>query len=368
MTAPLMEKHPTAEPVLSVRDLRVTFDGPAGPVRAVDGVSLDLRPGEVLAVVGESGSGKSVTAMTLLGLTRGQAAAIDGEVRFGGRNLLALSDRELRPIRGAEIAMVFQDPMTSLNPTKTVGRQIVDVLRLHTVASKREARERAVALLEEVGIPQPQRRVDAYPHEFSGGMRQRAMIAMAIACEPKVLIADEPTTALDVTIQAQVLELLGQLRETRGTAVVLITHDLGIVADLADRVAVMYAGRLVEQAARDGLFYGPQHPYTWGILASVPRIDLARAARLTPIEGSPPQLDALPAGCAFRDRCPVAFDACVERPPLEPRSAPDHLDACWRDPAERPALRAAAHPAPDAVPDPAPLPPSGSSSHPEVPA
>jgi oligopeptide/dipeptide ABC transporter ATP-binding protein len=347
---------PPAEPVLSVRDLRVVFDGPSGPVRAVDGVSFDVGASEVLAVVGESGSGKSVTAMTLLGLTRGQARSITGEVRYGGRDLLGLPDRDLRPIRGAEIAMVFQDPMTSLNPTKTVGRQIVDVLRLHTGASKREARERAVTLLEEVGIPQPERRVDAYPHEFSGGMRQRAMIAMAIACEPKVLIADEPTTALDVTIQAQVLELLAQLRETRGTAVVLITHDLGIVADLADRVAVMYAGRLVEQAGRDGLFYGPQHPYTWGILASVPRLDLARTARLTPIAGSPPQLDALPAGCAFRDRCPVAFDACVERPPLEPRSAPDHLDACWRDPAERPALRARAHPSPQ------------SSPHPEVPA
>jgi peptide/nickel transport system ATP-binding protein/oligopeptide transport system ATP-binding protein len=201
-----------------------------------------------------------------------------------------------------------------------------------------------VELLDEVGIPQPRRRVDAYPHEFSGGMRQRAMIAMAIACEPSVLIADEPTTALDVTIQAQVLELLARLRATHGTAVVLITHDLGIVADLADRVAVMYAGRLVEQAARDRLFYAPQHPYTWGILASVPRIDLARTTRLIPIEGAPPSLDAVPAGCAFRGRCPVEFDRCVEPPPLEPRSDPDHLDACWRAPAERPALRARAHP------------------------
>jgi oligopeptide/dipeptide ABC transporter ATP-binding protein len=344
MTAVPAASPAGADPVLAVRDLRVTFDGPAGPVRAVDGVTFDLRPAEVLAVVGESGSGKSVTAMTLLGLTRGQARRIEGEVRYGGRNLLDLPDRDLRPVRGAEIAMVFQDPMTSLNPTKTVGRQIVDVLRLHTGASRAQARGRAVELLEEVGIPQPRRRVDAYPHEFSGGMRQRAMIAMAIACEPSVLIADEPTTALDVTIQAQVLELLARLRETHGTAVVLITHDLGIVADLADRVAVMYAGRLVEQAARDRLFYTPQHPYTWGILASVPRIDRAKAARLTPIEGTPPALDALPAGCAFRDRCPVAFDRCVEPPPLEPRSAPDHLDACWRDPAERSALRARAHP------------------------
>jgi peptide/nickel transport system ATP-binding protein/oligopeptide transport system ATP-binding protein len=349
MTASLFDPAPPgpapgAEPVLSVRDLRVTFDGPSGPVRAVDGVTFDLRPAEVLAVVGESGSGKSVTAMTLLGLTRGQARRIEGEVRYGGRDLLALPDRELRPVRGAEIAMVFQDPMTSLNPTKTVGRQIVDVLRLHTGMTRGQARERAVELLDEVGIPQPRRRVDAYPHEFSGGMRQRAMIAMAIACEPSVLIADEPTTALDVTIQAQVLELLARLRETHGTAVVLITHDLGIVADLADRVAVMYAGRLVEQAARDRLFYAPQHPYTWGILASVPRIDLAKTARLIPIEGTPPALDALPEGCAFRDRCPVAFDRCVEPPPLEPRSDPAHLDACWRPPAERPALRAGAHP------------------------
>jgi oligopeptide/dipeptide ABC transporter ATP-binding protein len=225
-----------------------------------------------------------------------------------------------------------------------VGRQIVDVLRLHTATDRRAARRRAVDLLGEVGIPQPERRVDSYPHEFSGGMRQRAMIAMALACEPEVLIADEPTTALDVTIQAQVLDLLGALRRSRGTAIVLITHDLGIVADLADRVAVMYAGRVVEHGARDGVFYDPQHPYTWGVLGSAPRIDRPRAARLTPIAGAPPALDALPPGCAFRPRCPVAVDRCDERPPLEPRSAPGHLDACWHPPVDRPALRRRAYP------------------------
>ncbi|WP_375430621.1 ABC transporter ATP-binding protein [uncultured Friedmanniella sp.] len=341
-TTPTEEIPPTksqAEPVLSVRNLQVTFDGPTGPVRAVDGVTFDLRPAEVLAVVGESGSGKSVTAMTLLGLTRGQARSIDGEIWYGGRDLVKLSDAELRPIRGSRIAMVFQDPMTSLNPTKTVGRQIVDVLRLHLDLRPKQARARAVELLAEVGISSPDRRVEDYPHQFSGGMRQRVMIAMALACEPEILIADEPTTALDVTIQAQVLALLRQLRETRGTAIVLITHDLGIVADVADRVAVMYAGKVVEQADRDRVFYHPQHPYTWGILASVPRIDLDRIDRLTAIPGSPPQLDQLPTGCAFRLRCTVEIDRCTEQPPLLPRSQPGHVDACWREPAERPALR-----------------------------
>ena len=340
MTAPLMEKHPTAEPVLSVRDLRVTFDGPNGPVRAVDGVSLDLRPGEVLAVVGESGSGKSVTAMTLLGLTRGQASAIDGEVRFGGRDLLALSDRELRPIRGAEIAMVFQDPMTSLNPTKTVGRQIVDVLRLHTGASKREARERAVALLEEVGIPQPQRRVDAYPHEFSGGMRQRAMIAMAIACEPKVLIADEPTTALDVTIQAQVLELLKELVNDLGTAMVMITHDLGVVAGLCDFVNVMYAGRIVESAPRRELFAHPRHRYTEGLLKSIPRLDSPRGEPLTPIPGTPRDVISWSQACAFAPRCPHAADDCVVSDlSLMPMGRGGHQVRCVHPAEERPTTR-----------------------------
>ncbi|WP_375425018.1 ABC transporter ATP-binding protein [uncultured Friedmanniella sp.] len=337
-----MSAEPVVPPVLSVRDLRVTFDGPRGPVRAVDGVTFDLRPAEVLAVVGESGSGKSVTAMTLLGLTRGQARSVTGEVWYGGRDLVTLPDRELRPLRGRRIAMIFQDPMTSLNPTKTVGRQIVDVLRLHLGMKARPALARAVELLAEVGISQPESRIDNYPHQFSGGMRQRVMIAMALACEPEVLIADEPTTALDVTIQAQVLALLRQLRETRGTAIVLITHDLGIVADIADRVAVMYAGRVVEQADRDRVFYDPQHPYTWGILASVPRIDLDRVDRLVAIPGAPPQLDDLPPGCAFAPRCPVTTDRCSEQPPLLPRSAPDHLDACWREPATRPPLRLAA--------------------------
>jgi oligopeptide/dipeptide ABC transporter ATP-binding protein len=332
----------SGETVLDVRNLSVTFRTDGGEVRAVDGVSFALRRGEVLAVVGESGSGKSVTALTVMGLTRQKNASHEGEVVYGGRNLLAASERELRRVRGAELAMIFQDPLTSLNPLQRVGQQIVEMLRLHRPISRKDAWREAERLLSEVGIPRPAERARSYPHEFSGGMRQRAMIAMALACEPKVLIADEPTTALDVTIQAQVLELIKKLKDDHDTGVILITHDLGVVADVADRVAVMYAGRIVEEAPRDELFRDPQHPYTWGLLGSVPRVDRPKEKKLRPIEGLPPSLADPPQGCRFRPRCSQAFDRCVEVPPLAARAGKaDHLDACWLDPNEKRARRGA---------------------------
>jgi oligopeptide/dipeptide ABC transporter ATP-binding protein len=293
-------------------------------------VSFELDRGNVLGVVGESGSGKSVTAMTILGLTRDKNTAFEGEVLYRGENLLALPEARLREVRGNEIAMIFQDPMTSLNPVYTVGDQIVEAITTHEQASKQEAKRRAVELLRQVGIPNPQERVDDYPHQFSGGMRQRAMIAMALSCNPDVLIADEPTTALDVTIQAQILELLDRLRADFDSAVILITHDLGVVAEVADEIAVMYAGRIVERASKRQLFYDPQHPYTWGLLGSIPRLDRPKPKKLASIEGMPPSLINLPQGCKFRPRCPQAFDKCIEEPELanhvEERG---HLDRCW---------------------------------------
>jgi oligopeptide/dipeptide ABC transporter ATP-binding protein len=321
-----------SEALLSVSDLRVGFATEAGRVQAVDGVSFDLAPGEVLAIVGESGSGKSVTAQTIIGLTRSANARIEGSVRFGGVDLVEAGESELREIRGERIAMVFQDPMTSFNPVYRIGDQITEAIRAHRrETGRREAREQAFELLDSVGIPEAARRVDDYPHEFSGGMRQRAMIAMALSLEPDVLIADEPTTALDVTVQAQVLDLLGRLNRERNLATILITHDLGVVAEVADRVLVMYAGRVVEQGTLDEIFYDPQHPYTWGLLGSLTRLDRPRAKRLHQISGAPPSLLDLPTGCSFRPRCPHEFDRCSELPGLDARlaDAPSHLDRCW---------------------------------------
>ena len=319
-----------AERLLEVKGLKVRFTTEDGIVHAVDGVDFELDRGKVLGVVGESGSGKSVTAMTILGLTRDKNTAFEGEVLYRGENLLALPEARLREVRGNEIAMIFQDPMTSLNPVYTVGDQIVEAITTHEQASKQEAKRRAVELLRQVGIPNPQERVDDYPHQFSGGMRQRAMIAMALSCNPDVLIADEPTTALDVTIQAQILELLDRLRADFDSAVILITHDLGVVAEVADEIAVMYAGRIVERASKRQLFYDPQHPYTWGLLGSIPRLDRPKPKKLASIEGMPPSLINLPQGCKFRPRCPQAFDKCIEEPELanhvEERG---HLDRCW---------------------------------------
>lgn len=316
-----------AGPLLSVRDLRVHFKTQDGLVKAVDGVSFDVQRGEVLGVVGESGSGKSVTFLTVLGLLDSPAARISGEVFFKGRDLLAMNTEELRAIRGAGIAMVFQDPMTSLHPFYKVGKQIAEAVLAHENIGKEKAWERAIELLDRVGIPQPKERAAQYPHEFSGGMRQRAMIAMALVLNPALLIADEPTTALDVTVQAQILDLIGRLRSEFDTAVVLITHDLGIVAEHADRINVMYAGRVVESGTREHLFYGSHHPYSWGLLRSISRLD-DDLERLRPIEGSPPSLIDLPSGCSFHPRCPYAFDRCVSETPLLLESEPAHLSAC----------------------------------------
>src|ERR687895_176697 len=283
------------------------------------------------AVVGESGSGKSVSAMTLMGLTRSPNAMFEGTAHYKGTELIGASEDELRRVRGAEIAMIFQDPMTSLNPVHRIGRQIVEQIQEHEGVPDQQARERTVELLERVGIPRARERVDNYPFEFSGGMRQRVMIALALSCNPSVLIADEPTTALDVTIQAQILQRIRELREETGAAVMLVTHDLGVVADIADRIAVMYAGRIVEQGTLDQIFYDPQHPYTWGLLGSITRVDRPRPERLPAIAGLPPSLADRPEGCHFRPRCPHEFSECSKVPPLESRveGQPDHLDRCW---------------------------------------
>jgi peptide/nickel transport system ATP-binding protein/oligopeptide transport system ATP-binding protein len=330
-----------ADPLLSVKDLRVSFATEEGVVQAVDGVSFDLAAGEVLAVVGESGSGKSVTAMTLMGLTRSSNARFEGTAHYKGAELIGASEDELRRIRGAEIAMIFQDPMTSLNPVQRVGHQIVEQIQEHEGLPDQQARERTVELLERVGIPRARERVDNYPHEFSGGMRQRVMIALALSCNPSVLIADEPTTALDVTIQAQILQRMRDLREESGAAIVLVTHDLGVVADIADRIAVMYAGRIVEEGTLDEIFYDPQHPYTWGLLGSITRVDKPRPERLPAIAGLPPSLANRPEGCHFRPRCPHEFSECPKVPPLEARvqGQPEHRDRCWLSVDEKRAKR-----------------------------
>ncbi len=321
-----------SEALLSVEHLRVNFRTEEGVVAAVDDVSFDLGRGELLGIVGESGSGKSVTAMTLMGLTRSPNATISGRAVLDGRDLLSASGAELQRIRGNQVAMIFQDPMTALNPVQRVGNQIVEQIRAHEKVSPKAAMARAVDLLDRVGIPKASDRTRSFPHEFSGGMRQRVMIAMALSCSPEVLIADEPTTALDVTIQAQILAEIEDLRRETGVGVLLITHDLGVIADVADRVVVMYAGRVVEQASLRDTFYDPLHPYTWGLLGSVPRVDRDRPGRLPTIPGSPPSLLHAPEGCHFGPRCPWRFERCGEVPALEERtSTPGHLDRCWLD-------------------------------------
>jgi oligopeptide/dipeptide ABC transporter ATP-binding protein len=330
-----------SDPLLSIRDLEVSFATDEGVVQAVDQVSLDLAPGEILAVVGESGSGKSVTAMTLMGLTRSPNARFGGTATYKDTELVGASDEQLQRIRGAEIAMIFQDPLTSLNPVMRIGDQIVEQIQAHEKVTDADALERSVELLERVGIPRARDRIRAYPFEFSGGMRQRVMIALALSCDPSVLIADEPTTALDVTIQAQILERIRELRDETGAAVILVTHDLGVVADIADRIAVMYAGRIVEEGTLDDLFYDPQHPYTWGLLGSITRVDRPRMGRLPAIPGLPPSLADRPVGCHFRPRCPHEFDRCKETPELAARIAetPKHCDRCWLDVDEKRRVR-----------------------------
>ncbi|EDY55209.1 dipeptide ABC transporter ATP-binding protein [Streptomyces sp. SID5470] len=339
MTAILSSRELTAEPelapALEVTDLHVTFPSEAGDVRAVRGVSFSVRPGEVLGIVGESGSGKSVSSMAVLGLLP-ETAAVSGSVKLHGNELLGLDDRSMTRIRGKDIAMVFQDPLSALTPVYTVGDQIIEALRIHQDLDKAAARKRTIELLDMVGIPDPARRVDAFPHEFSGGMRQRAVIAMAIANDPKVIIADEPTTALDVTIQAQILDVLKTAQEVTGAAIVVITHDLGVVAGFADRVQVMYAGRPVETGSVDEVYYTPRMPYTIGLLGSIPRLDDDRQHVLTPIDGNPPSLHDLPLGCPFQTRCPIAVDRCREAEPellaTEADAADNrsHFTACHR--------------------------------------
>ncbi|MBV8733357.1 MAG: ABC transporter ATP-binding protein [Solirubrobacterales bacterium] len=327
-----------AERLLEVEDLQVSFATEDGVVRAVDGVTFTLDRGEVLAIVGESGSGKSVTSMTLMGLTRGPNARFAGSAKLKGKELLTASEEDLQHIRGAEIAMIFQDPISSLSPVHRIGDQIVEQIRAHDKkVSKGEAFDHAVELMERVGIPHARARARAFPHEFSGGMRQRAMIAMALSLSPSVLIADEPTTALDVTIQAQILAEVKTLKEHSDSGIIFVTHDLGVVADIADRVIVMYAGRVVEQGTLDEIFYDPQHPYTWGLLGSVTRMDRDPPKRLPSIPGLPPSLIRAPRGCHFRPRCPHEFERCAEVPPLEARvaEAPDHLDRCWLEVEEK---------------------------------
>ena len=321
--------------VLEIDDLRTHFFTQAGVIRAVDGVSYGVRAGETLGVVGESGCGKSVTALSILRLVASPPGRIvGGTIRFGGRNLLDLDERAMEAIRGNEISMIFQEPMTSLNPLMTVGRQIAEAVALHQGLPPRDAMDKAGEMLRRVSIPEAEQRVHAYPHQLSGGMRQRVMIAMALSCNPKVLIADEPTTALDVTIQAQILELMRELQETLGTAIILITHDMGVVAENADRVVVMYAGRKVEEASSKELFEAPGHPYTRGLLGSIPKLDVsarldARRNRLTEIRGMVPSLHNLPEGCTFAPRCDFATDQCrAAYPPLE-QHRPGHAIACW---------------------------------------
>jgi len=316
------------EPLLDVRDLRVHFPTDDGLVKAVDGVSFSVQPGETLGVVGESGSGKSVSSLTVMGLVNRKTAQISGEVHFQGQDLLTLPNDEMRTIRGEKISMIFQDPMTSLHPFYRVGTQIAEAIREHRKISKKEAHDQAVDMLGKVNIPQPKERARQYPHEFSGGMRQRAMIAMALALNPDLLIADEPTTALDVTVQAQILDLIDRLKEEFNAAVLLITHDLGVVAEHCDTIQVMYAGKIVEVGQTDDLYYRPHHPYTWGLLNSIPHV-AADTDRLQPIKGMPPSLINVPPGCAFHPRCPYAFDRCpAEVPVLTPVDG-FHADACF---------------------------------------
>lgn len=317
------------QPLLSLTDVSVSFPTDRGLVRAVNAVSLEIEAGETLAVVGESGSGKSIMALSLLGLIPDPGKIDQGSIVFEGQNILTLNRRSVRAIRGNRIGMIFQEPMSSLNPVLTIGKQVAEPFRLHRGMSKKQALDEATKLLAKVAIPDPASRLNAYPHEFSGGMRQRVMIAMALACEPKLIIADEPTTALDVTVQSQILALLKDLTREMDSALLLITHDLGVVARYADRVAVMYGGRIVETASATDLYRNPSHPYTKGLLASVPRLDDDTGTRLRPINGQPPDLAQLPAGCAFSPRCPHVSDQCkVDRPMLE-TVASNHSSACF---------------------------------------
>lgn len=317
------------ERLLDVKNLKTSFYTHLGEVQAVRGVDFHVDKGEVLGIVGESGSGKSVTAMSVMRLLQYPGKIKEGNVFFNDKDLPKLSDKAMLEIRGNHIAMIFQDPMTSLNPVYTIGNQIMEGILKHTKLNKREARKRAIEMLKKVGIPSPEKRIDNYPHEFSGGMRQRAMIAMALACEPEMLIADEPTTALDVTIQAQIMTLLKELQSKTNAAIILITHDLGVVADVCQRIAVMYGGLIMEQGYAEDIFYKPMHPYTMGLLKSIPRMDVEERQRLVPIAGTPPDLLKPPTGCPFAARCPYTMKICLERQPQFYHESTHHYAACW---------------------------------------
>ncbi|MCQ4922365.1 ABC transporter ATP-binding protein [Tissierella carlieri] len=316
------------EPLLSLKDLKVSFFNNSGEVKVIRGVSFNLEKGEVLGVVGESGSGKSVTSMSIIKLLKGTGKITNGEIVYKGENLVNKIEKEMMKIRGNDIAMIFQDPMTSLNPVFTVGTQISDVIRRHQGLSKTEAKNKAIEMLRMVGIPSPEERYNNYPHEFSGGMRQRAIIAMALSCEPELLIADEPTTALDVTIQAQILELLMELKEKMDTSIILITHDLGVVANTCNRVIVMYGGLIMEEGTVDDIFYNPMHPYTKGLLQSLPKKDTKKRQRLVPIKGNPPDLSKAIEGCPFAERCPYVMDICKKQQPKY-YGENAHRAMCW---------------------------------------
>lgn len=318
-----------AEKLLEVKDMKTSFFIHVGEVQAVRGVSFTVNKGEAIGIVGESGSGKSVTSMSIMKLLQYPGKIKSGEVLFKGENIVNKSNKEMMAIRGNEIAMIFQDPMTSLNPVYTIGDQIVEAIRRHQGLDKKAAKEKAVEMLRLVGIPSPETRVDNYPHEFSGGMRQRAMIAIALSCEPDLLIADEPTTALDVTIQAQILELMKDLKDKVNTSIILITHDLGVVADVCSRIIVMYGGLIMEEGTAEEIFYDPKHPYTMGLLKSIPRLDLEQKQRLIPVEGTPPDLIKPPVGCPFASRCSYAMKICTEHCPPYFEPSKGHRSMCW---------------------------------------
>ena len=337
-TEPAFSAGPTSTAMLEVKDLRIHFPTDDGLVKAVDGLSFTLDRGRTLGIVGESGSGKSVTSLGIMGLHHGGNATIDGKIWLDGEDLVGASPARVRQLRGSKIAMIFQDPLSSLHPFYTVGAQIAEAIRVHNRVSKKDARGRAIALLDRVGIPNPGMRVDDYPHQFSGGMRQRVMIAMALSCNPELLIADEPTTALDVTIQAQILDLISELQEEYGSAVIIITHDLGVVAELSDDLLVMYAGRCAEYGSATDIFSAPAHPYTWGLLGSMPRLEEAKSERLIPIEGTPPSLINVPSGCPFHPRCEYARltdGRCQGEVPILQYVGPGHQAACHLTPTQR---------------------------------
>jgi peptide/nickel transport system ATP-binding protein len=339
LTTPAVRPAPANLPFLRVTDLRVHFPTEDGVVKSVDGLSFDLERGEILGIVGESGSGKSVTSQAILGLHKDSNARISGEIWLNGQELVAASEEDVRQLRGSEMAMIFQDPLSALHPFYTIGAQISEAYLVHNKVSKKDAKAETIRMLDKVGIPSAASRYDDYPHQFSGGMRQRAMIAMALICQPRLLIADEPTTALDVTVQAQILELIKELHDELNSAVILITHDLGVVAETCDKVLVMYGGQCVEKGTVDELFYKPEMPYTWGLLRSMPRMDRDRETRLTPIPGQPPSLINVPRGCVFHARCPfkdrVADNRCITERPELLETTPGHEVRCHIPPAER---------------------------------